>query len=116
MQIYSTWLSLPIGVRHQLAHKLGIEKKFPTEVQDNQIKSDGYALKDIEIALAIENLQKVLETEEKDHKTLLDWMIGGKPELNPSSEINPLPRSTYINLPTKKIVPGKKRGRKPKVK
>jgi len=81
MQIYSTWLSLPIGVRHQLAHKLGIEKKFPTEVQDNQIKSDGYALKDIEHFLSIENLQKHLDTDETDHRTLLDWMIEGKPDI-----------------------------------
>ena len=80
LQMYSHWLSLSIGVRHQIAHKLGIVKKYPTEVQDNQIKTDGYDLKDIEVALSVENLQKFLQTNETDHETLIKWLIEGKPQ------------------------------------
>lgn len=79
IQMYREWLDLPIGVRHQIAFKLGLEKKFPTEVQDNFIKTDGYVMKDVEKALSIENLQTFLQTDEADHALLLKWLIEGKP-------------------------------------
>jgi hypothetical protein len=101
IQMYREWLDLSIGVRHQIAFKLGLEKKFPTEVQDNFIKTDGYVMKDIEKALSIENLQKFLQTDEPDHALLLKWLIEGKPEESIGAVLNPLSRETYEKLPPK---------------
>lgn len=115
MQIYSTWLSLSISVRHQIAHKLGIVKKFPTEVQDNQIKTDGYVLKDIEEALSIENLQKYLETDETDHATLLKWLIEGKPQTG-SGVISPEIEKHLEEIKVVKTQFNGKRGRPAKIK
>ena len=114
LQMYSYWLELSIGVRHQIAHKLGIEKKFPTEVQDNKIKTDGYLMKDIEVALSVVNLQKFLGTGETDHALLLKWLIEGKPETFKGFDTLRTPE----NMPDTdkvKFIPNKK-GRPSKIK
>lgn len=64
MFLYSLWCDLPLATRHKIALDFGIEKKGPTEVFSNTIKSDGYLVKDIETALTVEVLQKYIGTQE----------------------------------------------------
>ena len=112
MLLYSSWLQLPIKVRHKIAAQFNIPKRFPTEVVDNQIKNDGYPIKEIEERLNLVSLQMYLETKETDMSRLWVWMvekIDGKP-------------LTQFDIDTTKPIAGgnggikPKRGRKPKAK
>ncbi len=75
--LYSHWLRLPVNTRHQLAVMFGIKKTGATEVANNEVVKDGYAIKDIEEALNIDALQKWLNTDETDFLVLWDWLISG---------------------------------------
>lgn len=75
MFLYSRWQSLDINTRHKIAKQFGIIKRGSTEVVDNQIKSDGYAIKEIEEALNIDAIQTYLEVTETDMMTLWLWLI-----------------------------------------
>ena len=87
MFLYSHWCSLPLSVRHKLAAQFNIPKKGPTEVFDNQIKSDGYAIKDIEERINLVSLQVYLGTKETD--TLILWtQMVDKIEGRPLTQVN----------------------------
>ena len=73
--MYSSWCALSLETRFKIAKEFGIEKKGPTEVFSNQIKNDGFLLKDIETALSLNNLQKYLGTQETDLPILWGWLI-----------------------------------------
>lgn len=75
MFLYSKWLGLPINTRHKIAAQFGIKKRGSTEVFDNQIKSDGYVVKEIEEALNIDAIQKYLEVSETDMMVLWDKLV-----------------------------------------
>lgn len=73
MFLYHQWTELNINTRHKIAAQFGIVKKGSTEVVDNQIKSDGYAVKEIEQALNLDALQTFLDTQETDIAKL--WVM-----------------------------------------
>ncbi len=75
MFLYSKWCELNISTRHAIAAQFGIQKKGPTEVFDNHIKSDGYLIKEVEEALNIDALQKYIGTNETDMMVLWMWLI-----------------------------------------
>lgn len=75
MFLYSHWCALSITTRHKLASEFGIIKKGSTEVFDNQIKHDGYVIKDIESALTLDAIQKYLGTTETDLQILWGWLV-----------------------------------------
>lgn len=75
MFLYSRWQSLDINTRHKIAKQFGIIKRGSTEVVNDQIKSDGYAIKEIEEALNIDAIQIYLEVTETDMMTLWLWLI-----------------------------------------
>lgn len=87
MFLYSRWLQLPLTTRHKLAAHFGIIKRGSTEVFDNQIKSDGYLVKEIEEALNIDAIQKYLGVAETDMLTLWMWLIE-KIEDRPLTQVN----------------------------
>lgn len=94
MFLYSRWCSLPISKRQEIAAQFGIEKKGPTEVFSNTIKSDGYLVADIDAALTVSKLQEKLETDISDMEILWDYLVNGKPQpiievAEPVVEINP---------------------------
>lgn len=66
MFLYSAWMELNIGTRQRIAGHFGIVKRGSTEVVDNQIKSDGYNIKEIEQALNIDAIQTFLNVQETD--------------------------------------------------
>lgn len=72
MFLYSKWLELPLPVRHEVAKVFNIAKTGPTEVFSNQIKSDGYKIKDVEDALTVPALQAHLKLEDTDMSFLWD--------------------------------------------
>ena len=74
MILYSQWLQLPISRRHEIAAIFGIEKKGPTEVFNDTIKSDGYMIKDIEEKINLYTLQKYLGTEEENLTVLWSYL------------------------------------------
>ncbi len=90
MFFYSHWLELPIQTRIKIAQQFGIIKKGSTEVVGNQIKSDGYQIKDIEAGLSTEKLQAYVGLETFDLKILWEMMVnkiegrGAKIELQPT--------------------------------
>lgn len=122
MFMYHQWVSLPISIRHQLAHKFGIPKKGPTEVFNNEIKSDGYSLKDIEQALTIPNIQEFVESDETNHEVLWGYML--EKIMNPAFKapepmFEPVPAPNYTTTPDISydvVLPIKKIGRPKKVK
>lgn len=75
MFLYSNWMQLPINTRHTIAMIFKIPKKGSTHVVDNEIQSDGYAIKDIEHSLNVEALQSYLETGEVDMVKLWNELI-----------------------------------------
>ena len=75
MILYYQWAELSLATRVKIAGQFGIKKTGPTEVFANTIKSDGYAIKDIEMALTIPALQKFLGTTETDHTLLWNCMV-----------------------------------------
>ena len=75
MFLYSHWLSLSLSTRVKIAAQFNIIKRGSTEVVDNQIKADGYVIKEIEEALNIDALQKYIGTNETDMITLWMWLV-----------------------------------------
>ena len=75
MFLYSSWASLSLATRNKIAETFGIKKTGPTEVFANTIKSDGYAIKDIETVLTLSALQKYLGTTETDHTVLWNYLV-----------------------------------------
>lgn len=75
MFLYSKWTSLPLSTRVKIAEEFHIEKKGPTEVFNNEIKSDGYSLKDIENILTLKAIQDYLDVDETDHEILFGYLI-----------------------------------------
>ena len=73
MFLYSQWARLPLVTRVKLASAFGIVKRGPTEVDSNQIKSDGYLLHEIETAMTKEAMEKYVGMDEKDSATL--WLL-----------------------------------------
>lgn len=73
--LYSKWLSLPLPTRHKIAAQFGIIKRGSTEVVDNQVKSDGYKIQEVEEALNIDALQKYIVTTETDMLALWMWLV-----------------------------------------
>lgn len=72
---YHAWIGLPIATRNKIAGEFGIIRKHPIHVVDNMIKEDGYEIKDIELALSVENIQKYLGNNENDHVLLWNLML-----------------------------------------
>lgn len=73
--LYSKWISLPINVRIKIANQFNIQKRSSTEVVDNQIKSDGYKINEVEEALNIDALQEYIGTQETDMMMLWMWLV-----------------------------------------
>lgn len=95
---YSKWLSLPLTTRQKIAEVFGIEKKGPTEVFSNTIKSDGYAIQDIENALSRETMSAYVQRESTDLNALFDFMV----DKIEGREVTPLITNTKPNGKTKK--------------
>lgn len=123
--LYSKWLGLPINTRIKIAGQFGIQKRGSTEVVDNQIKSDGYVVKEIEEALNIDAIQTYLEVTETDMMTLWLWLID-KIEGRELTQVN-IDTTVKVSIPVKEAkewvgsqgdgeVIKPKRGRKPKIK
>ena len=74
MFLYSKWQELPLQTRHKIAAQFNIPKRGPTEVFDNQIKSDGYPIKEIEERLNVLSIADYLDTKETDMSSL--WSLG----------------------------------------
>lgn len=72
---YHKWLELPISTRIKIASDFNIIKKGATEVFNNQIKSDGYLIKDVETALSLSAIQAYLGTNETDIEILWGYLI-----------------------------------------
>ena len=75
MFMYHSWLELPISTRIKIASQFGIIKKGSTEVFNNTVTSDGYLIKDIELALSKEKLQEFLQITEPDTSILWTKML-----------------------------------------
>lgn len=75
MILYGAWTRLPIQTRNAIAVNFGILKKGSTEVFNNEIKSDGYSLADIESKLTVTALQAFLSSGETDIIQLWEKLI-----------------------------------------
>lgn len=75
MFLYHRWMELSLTTRHEIARLFGIVKKGSTEVVGNSIKSDGYFIKDIELALTRDSLQMFLNTDESELSVLFEMMV-----------------------------------------
>jgi len=75
MFLYHKWLGLSMGTRIKIANQFNIVKRGPTEVFGDQIKADGYLVREVEEALNIDALQKYLGTTEVDMIVLWDSMV-----------------------------------------
>ncbi len=73
--LYGAWLQLPIMTRIKIASEFGFKKTGATHVVGNEVQNDGYAVKDIEKALTIENMQKYTELTTTDVSILWNKMI-----------------------------------------
>lgn len=76
MFLYSKWIDIALPTRIEIARIFGIVKRGSTEVFNNTIKSDGYDIKEVEVALSVGALQAHLQTSETDIATLLDQLVG----------------------------------------
>jgi hypothetical protein len=121
MILYSSWIQLPLPTRHIIASHFNITKRGPTEVFDNQIKSDGYAVKEIESALSMEAMQKFTGSTLTDMLELWNLTLlkvndpDGYAEKITLAEKQNEPK---VELPKKKqlVATDKKRAKKPKAK
>ena len=77
--LYSKWLALDLPTRHRIAEEFGIVKKGSTHVQDNIVVSDGFLISEVEQALNLENMQRILNTEETDVFVLWDMLVNSTP-------------------------------------
>ncbi len=75
MFLYSQWTKLPINTRHTIAAAFGIRKTSSTEVANNQVVKDGYALGDIESRINVDELQKYLNTDVTDMAVLWTMLV-----------------------------------------
>ncbi len=106
--LYSHWLAISLSDRIQLAHKLGIKKSRSTHVSNNVVVDDGFNIKDVELGLTVENLQKITGSISTDTKVLLDEAVRG---LQPIGKMEVIMPSAPIAIEVKK-----KRGRPSKIK
>lgn len=72
---YTLWLLTPIATRIKIANQFGIIRKGPTEVFNNEIKSDGFLIHDIENALTSTAMQEYLKTDMDDITVLYQWLV-----------------------------------------
>lgn len=119
MFLYSKWISLPLPTRIKIASEFGIIKKGSTEVFNNQIKSDGYLIKDVEEALTLPALQTYLKTDMDDLSVLFDFLVQKieSPEtagITTTVEVETPPET--VTVATTEAKPIVKRGRPKKVK
>jgi len=77
--LYSKWLELDLPTRHRIAQEFGIVKRNSTHVQDNVVVSDGYLIKEVEQALNLDAMQRVLNTSETDMAILWDILVNSTP-------------------------------------
>ncbi len=75
MFLYSAWMRLPIGTRHDIAKQFGIAKVLPTHVQDNVVVQDGYKIEDVERALNVDALQAFTKSTSTDMVVLMDITV-----------------------------------------
>lgn len=75
MFLYSKWTELPITARIKLANDFGIPRIRSVHVSDNRIVDDGYDLKAVEKALAVEKLQVYLNSKETDTDKLWELLV-----------------------------------------
>ena len=68
-------MKLPLSTRQTLAAAFGIIKKGSTEVFNNEVKSDGYVLSEVEGALNIDAIQKYTGSNSSDFQVLWDTMV-----------------------------------------
>jgi hypothetical protein len=112
MFLYSSWLDLALSTRAKIAQIFNIVKKGATHVQDNEVVSDGYNVKDIESALTREAMQKYLNSQEQDMDKLFKALV-----INIENPIKPLdnfviPKET---VPIIQETIKKRLGRPPKI-
>jgi len=99
--LFGQWLELHIATRHKIAEAFGIQKKGPTEVFNNTIKSDGYLLKDIEEKLNVDALQKYTGSDSTDMMILWKLMVDKAEGRVPQDEIAALvSETTMLNQTT----------------
>lgn len=75
MFFYSKWFNTALATRDKIAKDFGIERKNGIEVFANEVKSDGYLVKDIEEKLTKEAMQAKLDTAEEDFAVLFDMLV-----------------------------------------
>ena len=83
-------MELPLSTRYAIAAGLGITRRGGIEVVQNRVVRDGYDIKEVELALNIENLKKYLNTDEEDYETLWGMMVNkaeGRAPIIPVPEI-----------------------------
>lgn len=94
--LYSKWLQLDLSTRHRIASEFGIIKKNSTHVQDNVVVNDGYLIQDVEQALNLDAMQRVLNTTETDMAILWDILIHS----TPAPKVKPLEVATETPVET----------------
>ncbi len=102
---YSRWLSTPLQTRIKIAGEFGIEKKGSVEVFNNEIKADGYYIKDVEKALSLESLQNYLDSTNDDLDNLWELLINkieGR-EIKEPREASDKPKKIVRNLPGARV-------------
>lgn len=75
MFLYSKWFQTALVTRDKIAKDFGIERKNGIEVFANEVKSDGYLVKDIEEKLTKEAMQQILNTTEDELAVLFDMLV-----------------------------------------
>jgi len=75
MFLYSKWFQTALATRDKIAKDFGIERKNGIEVFANEVKSDGYLVKDIEEKLTKEAMQQILNTTEDELAVLFDMLV-----------------------------------------
>ncbi len=75
MILYSSWLKLPLDVRHKIAHQFGIAKSKPTHVSDNRVVEDGFRVEDVEASLNLEAMRTFVGIDHTDMNTLFDLVV-----------------------------------------
>ena len=75
--LYSKWLSTPFPLRIKVAQALGIQQNGGgIEVASNEVKQDGFLLKDIETKITVASLQEYLKiTDKNDLNELYDILV-----------------------------------------
>ena len=75
MFLYSKWFQTALVTRDKIAKDFGIERKNGIEVFANEVRSDGYLVKDIEEKLTKEAMQQILNTTEDELAVLFDMLV-----------------------------------------